>query len=652
VLYSPQAEWLETAGTGAFALGTVSRIRTRRYHTLLMHAASPSSGRRVLVPGFDAWLECRGKHIPLTRQRYGGDVIAPAQVALPSDFAYRPWPTWDFAIDAGSWREEFFISSTTGESILLWENTGLPAGTRFCVRLFLACRDYHALQARDDRFHLEPKTIDGGLLWRPYPDQPGITVLTNGFYTHEPYWYERFEYDEERARGFDHLEDLASPGVFSWTIGLPEARPVLVLRSFDKISTDSPFAKDTVQYAATLEQQERDRRERMPALDFSANQYLVRRGNGASIIAGYPWFTDWGRDTFIALRGLFIVRGKLDEARAVIETWASAMEDGLAPNRFADDGVPDYAAADTSLWFIIAAFEWSGAMRTARRSDRAFDAFIRLVSASILSRLIEGTHFGVHADSDGLLAAGEPGRALTWMDARVDGRVITPRIGKPVELQCLWVNALETARRRSAEVDAIAKAARRSFVERFWDTKRGYLADVVDVDHLPGTEDVSLRPNQIFAVGGLPRGLVPKRIGKKIVDAVARALYTPLGLRTLTPDDPAYVSRYSGGPDVRDGAYHQGTAWPWLMGAFGEAWLRVHGDTPAHRGWVQRNCIDPLRASLDTAGLGHIFEIADAGAPHTPRGCPFQAWSLGEFMRLERLCSEPKLPKNRLHAIS
>ena len=335
-----------------------------------------------------------------------------------------------------------------------------------------------------------------------------------------------------------------------------------------------------------------------------------------------------------------------------VETWADAVEDGLAPNRFDDDTGPDYAAADTSLWLIIAATELSAAMRVAKRSDRAFDQLVRRTTDSILSQLIRGTKYGVHADDDGLLAAGEPGRALTWMDACVRGQPMTPRIGKPVELECLWVNALETARRRSSEFDGILKTARRSFVERFWNAKRGYLADVVDVDNIRGTEDASLRPNQIFAVGGLPRGLVPKRIGLRVVEAVARELYTPLGLRTLAPSDPAYCPKYAGGPNERDGGYHQGTAWPWLLGAFGEAWLRTHGGDPDWRAWVIRNCLDPLRTNLEAAGLGHLYEITDADSPRAPNGCPFQAWSLGEFLRLEQLCAEAKTPKKKLHAVS
>jgi predicted glycogen debranching enzyme len=378
----------------------------------------------------------------------------------------------------------------------------------------------------------------------------------------------------------------------------------------------------------------------MSPIEFSASQFIVRRGAGATIIAGYPWFTDWGRDTFIALRGLCLALGKIDEARTIIETWADAAENGLLPNCFCDDrDTPDYHSADTSLWFVIAANEVAQEFRRAKRSARAFEARVRKITDAILARYMRGTDFGVRVDDDGLvIAGGSPGHALTWMDACVHGAAVTPRIGKPIEVQCLWVNALETARRRSPEISALLKTARRSFVNRFWRADRGYLADVADAGLDLGAEDESLRPNQIFAVGGLPHALVPKPMARQVVEAVHRELYTPLGLRTLGPGDPAYRGRYAGGSADRDSAYHQGTVWPWLMGPFGEAHLRVHDATPSARDWVRTHCLAPLRTRLETVGFGHLPEIANGDSPHAVSGCPFQAWSLGEFLRLERLC--------------
>jgi predicted glycogen debranching enzyme len=640
VRYTPHAEWLETAGNGAFAMGTVSRVRTRRYHALLMHADSPSSGRRVLVPGFDAWLEFNGVRVPLTPQRYQNAEPDPTVWPSIAEFAYRPWPAWTFRTPAGPWREELFISAETGETILRWSTSGFPAGARFYLRLFLSCRDYHALKLREDGFNMEPETHDGLLVWRPYPDAPGVAIHANGDYTHEPHWYERFDYREEHARGFDHVEDLASPGVYSWAVGDPASRPTMVLRALASGATAPGRIDDVAAYSAKRASAERARRTALDPLDFSASQYIVNRGTGKSIIAGYPWFADWGRDTFIALRGLCLSRGDLDNGKSIVETWADVAEDGLLPNCFRDDHAhPDYCAVDTALWFVVAANELLTELRRAKRYHRAFDTRIRTLSDAILAQFIRGTNFAIRADADGLIAAGIPGRALTWMDARVDGEPVTARVGKPVEVQCLWVNALETARRRSPEWNALLKIARRSFVDRFWHASRGYLADVADPGHVPGTEDTTLRPNQIFAVGGLPSALVPKRIGRKIVETVHRELFTPLGLRTLAPGNPEYRGQYQGGPIERDSAYHQGTVWPWLMGAFGEAYLRVNGDSAAARAWVREHCLAPLRAQLDLTGLGHLPEIASGDPPHTPNGCPFQAWSLGEFLRLKQCCA-------------
>jgi predicted glycogen debranching enzyme len=260
----------------------------------------------------------------------------------------------------------------------------------------------------------------------------------------------------------------------------------------------------------------------------------------------------------------------------------------------------------------------------------------------IVSGYARGTRFGIRMDTDGLLAAGVPGVQLTWMDARVGDRVITPRVGKPVEIQALWLNALQAASRLEPRWREPLEEGWTSFLDRFWDGS-GHLADVVDVDHVRGTRDDTFRPNQILAVGGLPFPLVEGERARRIVDAVEQRLLTPLGLRSLAPGEPGYAPRYEGGPAARDAAYHQGIVWPWLMGPFVEAWIRVRGDTRSVRRDARRRFLDPLLSHLQTAGLGHVSEIADAEEPFTPRGCPFQAWSLGELLRLDRVTlAEPK----------
>jgi predicted glycogen debranching enzyme len=390
------------------------------------------------------------------------------------------------------------------------------------------------------------------------------------------------------------------------------------------------------QLADTLSRAERDRRRAFRGrLERSADAYLVRRSGGSTIIAGYPWFTDWGRDTFIALRGLCLATGRYADALQILLAWAQTVSQGMLPNRFADSGeTAEFNAVDASLWFIIASHELIQADPSIPASAR--ETLGRAVEA-ILDGYTRGTRFGIRADRDGLLAAGAPGVQLTWMDARVGDRVITPRIGKPVEIQALWINALWIGAHSSERWKQPFARAFDAFEARFWNDAAGALYDVIDVEHVAGAVDGSFRPNQILAVGGLPLPLIEGDRARRIVDEVERRLWTPLGLRSLAPGESAYVGRYAGGVESRDGAYHQGTVWPWLAGPFVEAWVRTRGNTSAARRTARQRFLAPLIGQLDAAGLGHLPEVADGDLPHTPGGCPFQAWSLAEALRLDRL---------------
>jgi predicted glycogen debranching enzyme len=322
----------------------------------------------------------------------------------------------------------------------------------------------------------------------------------------------------------------------------------------------------------------------------------------------------------------------------------------MLPNRFVDQGdAPEFNSVDASLWYIIAVHEYIRAIAASESAlpaeDR--DALTKAV-VDIIDGYSRGTRFGIRLDADGLLAAGEPGVQLTWMDAKVGDWVVTPRIGKPVEIQALWLNALQIAEAFTSEYRDVLQLGLRSFNERFWNEAGGYLYDVVDCDHRPGTVDATLRPNQILAVGGLPYAVVDESLARTIVDAVESRLWTPLGLRTLPQGDLQYVPHYQGDVPSRDGSYHQGTVWPWLLGPFVEAWVRVRGDTVAARREARRRLLDPLLQHLNQAGVGHISEIADAEPPHTPRGCPFQAWSVGEALRLDvQVLAEPPARSRR-----
>jgi predicted glycogen debranching enzyme len=408
----------------------------------------------------------------------------------------------------------------------------------------------------------------------------------------------------------------------------------------------------TEDYVQSLRVAERQRRTRFPTpLHLAADAYVVctqprRATNGAAgdgitsrgktIIAGYPWFTDWGRDTFIAMRGLCVATGRLDVAREILFRWAGTLSEGMVPNRFPDGtNEPEFNSVDASLWYVIAIHEFLHAAKQRRKQVRGEDRTILYQAIdSILTSYADGTRFGIHLDRDGLLAAGQSGTQVTWMDAKVGERVVTPRIGKPVEVQALWLNALKIGCVLSDQWNEPLQHGLAAFEERFWNESSGSLHDVIDCDHCPGIVDASCRPNQILAVGGLPFPLLQGARARQIVQVVEQRLWTPMGLRSLAPGDPAYVSQYLGGVRERDGAYHQGTVWPWLAGPFIEAWVRVHGGTLAAKQTARDQYLQPIFDHLHEAGLGHVSEIADAEPPHTPRGCPFQAWSLGEVLRL------------------
>jgi predicted glycogen debranching enzyme len=311
----------------------------------------------------------------------------------------------------------------------------------------------------------------------------------------------------------------------------------------------------------------------------------------------------------------------------------------MLPNRFPDRGEePEFNSVDASLWYVVAVHELRAAA-AARGAPlpAAEEHALRAAVEAILAGYAAGTRYGIGCDSDGLLRAGQPGVQLTWMDAKVGDWVVTPRIGKPVEVQALWLNALAIGSAASERWSKLLARGRAAFAERFWNPARECLFDVVDCDHEAGTTDASLRPNQILAVGGLPVALLEGERAQQVVDVVEQQLWTPLGLRSLGPREPGYAARYEGDVRARDGAYHQGTAWPWLLGPFVDAWVRVRGATPAVKREARRRFLAPLLAHLDQAGLGHVSEIADGDPPHTPRGCPFQAWSVGEALRLDQV---------------
>jgi predicted glycogen debranching enzyme len=632
-------EWLETDGRGGFAMGTANGIRTRRYHAVLLAATRPPEGRMVLVADVEVFVRTPAGRFALSSHRYQGDVVYPDGAQHISGFAHWPWPRWEWTLpDATRIAYEIVVEYSLGADrpprvALRWSRL---AGTvnSLHVQPLVAGRDYHATHHENPAFRFEPELAGECVTWRPYADVPAIHCAANGLYQHAPDWYRAFYLSDEAERGLDALEDLACPGEFTFDLSIGHASMVLSTAVLDGDATamaDQVFTGEA-----------RRRAELASAHPHAhvADAYIVARvaadiatgepasPAGRTIIAGYPWFADWGRDTFISLRGLCLATGRRDDARAILCQWGGAVSGGMLPNRFDErDATPEYNSVDAALWFVIAADAYlAGDIGDVTPADRQL--LVRAIAA-IVAGYQAGTRHGIRVTDDGLLACGEPGIQLTWMDAKVGGTCITARIGKPVEIQALWINALIIAG-RTAEADRA-----RSAFGRFWDPQRRQLHDVIDADHIPGAFDPTCRPNQIFAIGGVPHPILAGDRARAVLDTVEHALWTPVGLRSLDPADPRYHARYLGGPDERDRSYHNGPVWPWLAGPFIEAWVRVRGSTAEARREARTRFLVPLLAR--SIGTGHLPEICDGDAPHRAVGCPFQAWSVAEAIRIDQL---------------
>ncbi len=628
-------EWLEPNGRGGFASGTVAGPNTRRYHALLLVARRPPVDRVVLVNHLEEWATLGESRVPLTTNLYPG-AVHPEGYRNCEGFALAPWPTWTYQFGGGSLRREICCVHGRDLVIVRWTVAGLlPSSLLLTVRPMLTGRDYHATHHENGQVNEAVEDRGDRLRWQPYADLPAVHAVHRGRYQHAPEWFRHVQFPVEHARGLDGEEDWWSPGEFTWMLA-PGQSATLVLTT----EADGPLS------VPRLLASERVRRRRVAAgcpsedplaqaLWSATDAYLCERDQGQTIVAGYPWFADWGRDIFLALPGLCFVPGRFRVAKRIIKGFASQVSQGMIPNRFPDRGEsPEYNTIDASLWFVHAVGRYLASTKDL--------AFVRRVAwpavRDILAAYRRGTRYGIRMTPDGLVAGGEPGIQLTWMDAKVGEWVVTPRYGKPVEVQALWIRALEVAESLATRVGEPSAAgqyredaqqARQSFRDKFWYEPGGYLYDVIDG---PDGDDASLRPNQLFALS-LVDELLPLDQMRRILQVARSRLLTPCGVRTLDPDDPRYCPRYEGGPRERDGAYHQGTAWPFLLGPFITAWIKVFGATATIR--KEARCwLQGVEAQLWEAGLGQVSEIVDAEPPHRPRGCVAQAWSVAEVLRV------------------
>lgn len=625
-----QREWLETNGLGGFASSTVSGLNTRRYHGLLTAALTPPVGRFVLLSKLEETLIVNGERFELSANQYPG-AVHPQGYQYLTRFRLEPFPIATYTVTDVEIEKSLCMIHGEHSTLVHYAASG-PCILE--VRALIAFRDYHSTTHHNEglnpRVHLAPGLVGVA----PYAGLPALhcahdadEVDTTG------YWYYNFEYAVERERGLDYTEDLFSPFALRFDLSRRTQAAIIASTEPHDIGRVAHYRQAEVERRRALLTTARTDDAFIRTLVTAADQYIVARGEQKTVIAGYHWFSDWGRDTMIALPGLTLVTGRTDVAKSILLAFARVVDQGMLPNRFPDAGeTPEYNTVDATLWF----FEAIRALWDTTKDE----AFVRRHFYDVLSDIIDwhvrGTRYGIQVEDDGLLSAGEPGVQLTWMDARVGDWVVTPRHGKPVEIQALWYNALRIMEHlaqtcgdttNQQRYGTMAARAHASFNEVFWHETADCLYDVIH-----GTErDGSLRPNQIFAVS-LPYTMLSDVRAQRVVAVVERDLLTPYGLRSLAPYDPQYRGRYAGDPTSRDSSYHQGTVWAWLMGPFITAYLKVHGATSQGRQQAAQ-WLSGFRQHLSDAGLGHVSEIFDGAPPHQPRGCIAQAWSVAELLR-------------------
>jgi predicted glycogen debranching enzyme len=635
---SSRLEWLETNHTGAFAMGTVAGVNTRRYHALLIASLNPPADRFSILSRVEETVNAGGREFELGAAQYPGE-IHPRGFEFLEDFRIDPFPAWRYQTAEIIIRKTLCLMDGQQSVLVRYEATGV---CQLTVRLFASCRDYHSLARQNSALAPTAKSEPGRIEFAPYPGLPPLTVFHSGFaFSAGDAWYLNNEYPRELERGLDFREDLFSPGSISFQLA-PD-RTAWFVASVDSSPPGDRFDDTRIDAILTAEA---SRRHVKPALARALDQFRVTRFDGKpSLIAGYPWFTDWSRDTLISLPALALAGFPDSEIAAILTMLLEQRSQGLLPNRFADRrSIPEYNTVDATLWFFIAADDF-----IRRTDDRNFLRSILYPAArDILHWHHRGTFYNIVVDAeDHLLSAGAPGVQLTWMDAKIGDYVVTPRAGKPVEVNALWYNALRIAsawaeslgfEEESANHAAEAAATRASFEKKFWNHQHGCLYDLLT----PGSHDAAIRPNQLFAVS-LPYPLLDPERAQSLVNVVRETLLTPVGLRTLDPADPAYRPRFEGDMANRDAAYHQGTVWPWLIGPFVTAYLYAFGRTDAALTFC-RQIVNRLDKELYVCCLGSLSEVYDGMAPQSPGGCPAQLWSLAQRIIAGHCIREAKPP--------
>ncbi len=676
-----EKEWLETNGIGGYASSTITGANTRRYHGLLMAATKPPLGRILTLSKLEESLSVGEDQFPLSTNFYP-NAIYPEGYKNLVRFDLTPVPTFTYRIHNITIEKSMFMvygENTTVIRYRISASGATSAAPLFLkVRVLIAFRDDHWLTHENPALNTRYEPTHHGVCLRPYEGLPPLYLFHNAqSMDKDSFWYKNMEYPKEIERGLEANEDLFSPFALNYDVsGGTDSFVVASLHPHREVDVSALFNGEVKRRAglrlpqpaqnpiagssATLNQsgkkvsgapvscsevaaekavpkgEDKGNRntEALDALLFAAHSFIVKRGsNKKSMIAGYPWFGDWGRDTMISLPGLTLVQGRFDDAREILLTYAQFVDMGMIPNRFPDHGEsPEYNTVDASLWYINAVYQY---LRFAKDLKT-----IRTDLYGVMKEIVEwykkGTRYNIGMDSDGLIHAGVEGIQLTWMDARVCDWVVTPRIGKAVEINALWYNALKImaffAREMGlaselAEYNALSQKVEKSFLDAFWFPDGQYLFDYIH----DNVKNAAIRPNQIFAVS-LPYSMLPAKMQRSVVGIVEKHLLTPYGLRSLSPHDKDYIGRYYGNQYERDRAYHQGTVWAWLIGPYISAYTRAYAGAEGTCAYIE-GLFKPFYGHLLDAGVGTVSEIFDGDAPHTPRGCIAQAWSVGEIVR-------------------
>jgi predicted glycogen debranching enzyme len=594
----------------------------------------------LLLSKIEETLVLNDRRIDLSTNEYDG-AIHPEGYRWLTSFRLDPFPTFTFEWEGVKLEKSIFMLHGSDAVQIEYKILECPSGAEPLLELrpLIAFRDYHSTTHENSALNAEIQSQTNLVSVQPYSGLPRLYFAHNAKAAQpEGYWYRNFVYRMERERGLDFKEDLFNPFVLRYAVNKQQRAVVIAFTGPCDVSNMAGFREQELKRRSALSASAPNDDLFVRSLTVAADQFLVRRGDGWTVMAGYPWFTDWGRDTMISLPGLTLFTGNGAIAKGILRNFAQHTDMGMLPNRFADSGeTVEFNTVDATLWFFEAARAYAE-----KTNDYEFvRQELYPVFKNIIDFHIKGTRYNIKIAEDGLLNAGAAGAALTWMDARIGDRAVTPRSGKPVEIQALWYNALRIMEafaqkfgdeEQGKRCSTLAALAAEAFTRTFWNAEKNCLYDVVD----NGVPDASLRPNQIMAVS-LHHSMLSQDRARAVVEIVERELLTPVGLRTLSPSDPRYRPRYEGDQTSRDSAYHQGTVWPWLLGPFVTAYVRVNGGTAEARERAHE-MLRGVEEYLREVGLGQISEICDGDAPHLTRGCFAQAWSVAEILRA--LCED------------